>query len=440
MPYDPDYGIWLKDNGISRQTKITFSDLPLRHVDVVSAGHYCTTAATAVDGRGYAVTFDFDDAILEQIIFLLPDALASTIKPALKTAKGPASFELPGPLRLQATARIGTRQNGRDEQFVPLVIEKISPANERCDPSTSDPELRHHPRFAKLKGDAREHWRRFRPKMVRALEQDGDLDAALDRAVASALKTEAAYLAQGFPEDGAWEAAREHIFLKDEATEEEANNVCDIEAEWLAQKENEGVVLMLPNGRCVSEAELEEGLEDWQFTDIPPTHVIDGPFIACDELQQCVIRVVALENDEIGTEVWNGKSWEQGGSLSQAVRARAPWNDELIQYGIKEENMDGGVQQSRLAPHDREGYIPRPELTLRNVFFVIFVVSAFLALTLVSSMLAYRWFYPREYVEHLFYGRRFDLRFGLDWLVSSAVYSGFIYRRLQGRHHSKKPT
>ena len=434
MSHDLDYGIWLRDNGVSQQTEITFSDLPLRHLDVVSAGHYCTTAATVVDGRRYAVTFDFDDSILEQIIFLLPDVLASSVRPALKAASGPASFELLRLVRLQATARIGTLQDGRDEQFLPLVIEKISPANERRDPSPSDSDVRSHPRFTKLKAEAREHWQHFRPKMFCVLKERGELDAALDRAVTKAITTEAAYVAEGYPVDGAWEAAREHIFLKDEASEEEEENSSyDIETDWLAQKEKEGVVLALPNGRCVSEAELEEGLEDWQFTDTPPTKVIDGPFISSDGLQQFPIRVVVLENDEIGTEVWNGSSWERGGSLNLAVRARAPWNNELIQFGIEEMGMEKTNRTNSSEQRSECENDSRTELALGKIFFVIFIFSVFLALTAITSALLYRWLYPQEYIQSLVYGRRFDMRFMIDWLVSSALYSALLYRALGAR-------
>lgn len=122
---------------------------------------------------------------------------------------------------------------------------------------------------------------------------------------------------------------------------------------WLPNNKKEGAIFCLPNGRCVSEEELENGLDEWQFTDATVGAVIDGPFICSDGNHQIeLMRVVFLPEHAIGTEVWNGSSWEKGGTLNQAVQARAPWQEELESYGMKENTMtnlrDSSVENPKI--------------------------------------------------------------------------------------------
>lgn len=65
---------------------------------------------------------------------------------------------------------------------------------------------------------AKEHWRKYRPKMSRDLERQGKLDAALYAAQELTAKALAdAILRDGLSHDQAWELVREEwIFLPDE--------------------------------------------------------------------------------------------------------------------------------------------------------------------------------------------------------------------------------
>ena len=69
---------------------------------------------------------------------------------------------------------------------------------------------------------------------------------------------------------------------------------------------------------------------------------------------------------------------------------------------------------------------------LAQSFFAVFVLSLFLSVTTITAAVAYRWIFPRKYVELLLSGHHFDFRFVLNWLASAAIYSGLTYKRLKG--------
>jgi hypothetical protein len=65
--------------------------------------------------------------------------------------------------------------------------------------------------------DAKEHWKKYRPKMYAALERSGKLNQHLNMAVEQTKNDYAQMIEDGMPVDAAWEAVRErYLFLPTE--------------------------------------------------------------------------------------------------------------------------------------------------------------------------------------------------------------------------------
>jgi hypothetical protein len=122
----PDYGLFLLNEGYSRDVGLNFYDFPFHYVGVLELGRFTTTRNLMRGGIEYAVSLDFDTEILAEILALCPEPVADCVMGELENdPSGPSTIKLPEPLAIGLEATLGQLQFGDGEKFVPLVIKRV---------------------------------------------------------------------------------------------------------------------------------------------------------------------------------------------------------------------------------------------------------------------------------------------------------------------------
>lgn len=126
MGYKPDYGLRLLAEGISRDVDIFFPEFPLSSVTVLNRGWYSTMVEVPRGGEWLALSLDFNQAQLQQILTGAPTQIAEHIRAELSRGQdSPREIELPDRIAFGVRARLGQLQHGQHEEFVPLVVQEI---------------------------------------------------------------------------------------------------------------------------------------------------------------------------------------------------------------------------------------------------------------------------------------------------------------------------
>ena len=126
MTFRPDYGLRLINDGISRDVDHFFYDFRLFSLTVLARGQYSTMAEKLYSGELQAVSLDFDQRQLEQILAKATPQLAAFIR--VELARDPASprtIDFAGEVAFGVRARLGQLQKVQRESFVPFVAQEI---------------------------------------------------------------------------------------------------------------------------------------------------------------------------------------------------------------------------------------------------------------------------------------------------------------------------
>lgn len=126
MSFKPDYGLKLLSSGTSRSTNLHFCDFRLYSLTILGRGDYSTMVEIPVDGQVYAMSLDFNQSILDQILCKAPHEISSYLNgELLRDPNTLRTIDFNGEVVFGVRAQLGELQRAQEEQFVPLVAQEI---------------------------------------------------------------------------------------------------------------------------------------------------------------------------------------------------------------------------------------------------------------------------------------------------------------------------
>lgn len=145
MGYKPDYGLRLVAEGVSRNVDIFFPEFPLYSVTVLGRGWYSTMVEVPRGGESLALSLDFNQTQLQQILAGAPTGIAEHIRAELSRAPdSPREIELPNGITFGVRARLGQLQHAQHEDYVPLVLKEVLTVGSGAAPPQSHSDSRDH--------------------------------------------------------------------------------------------------------------------------------------------------------------------------------------------------------------------------------------------------------------------------------------------------------
>ena len=127
MSFAPDFGLRLIRDGASPDLDIHIVPFELDHISIVNDELFTTISNMEFDGEPHAVSLDFGVEVLKAIHALCPDEIAQFIAGQLSENSFEGyTIELPEPVALAVTARLGEIQTAEKEQYVPLIVQSVS--------------------------------------------------------------------------------------------------------------------------------------------------------------------------------------------------------------------------------------------------------------------------------------------------------------------------
>lgn len=129
MSYKPDYGLKLLNDGCSKDVDHIFYDFRLYNLSILGQKQYSTMVDMPYDGEVYALSLDFNERQLFQILTKAAPMLQAYIKAELaREHESPRFIRLDGidvHVSFGVRARLGQLQKVEKESFVPLVAVEI---------------------------------------------------------------------------------------------------------------------------------------------------------------------------------------------------------------------------------------------------------------------------------------------------------------------------
>ena len=122
----PDYGLHLMSTGIPGDIEHNFYDFRLFSLTILGQGQYSTTVNMTIGGETFAMSLDFNQAQLDDILSKYPENIVDTIKKELTTDPStPRDFVIDGNITFGVRARLGELQKVKYEKFVPFIVQEF---------------------------------------------------------------------------------------------------------------------------------------------------------------------------------------------------------------------------------------------------------------------------------------------------------------------------
>lgn len=126
MSFKPDYGIRLLKDAVSSTVDHRFYDFRLYSLSVIARGQYSTMVDLPYDGQVYALSLDFSESHLDEILAKASPELRLHIRAQLLADPAtPRTIDFEGEVSFGVRARLGALQKVQRESFVPLVAQEI---------------------------------------------------------------------------------------------------------------------------------------------------------------------------------------------------------------------------------------------------------------------------------------------------------------------------
>src|ERR671924_1625935 len=126
MSYKPDYGLRLLKESFSPTTDLFFYNFRLYSLTVLGRGQYATMVEYPYANARHALSLDFNEAQLKQILAKATPQLSAFIESQLDTdPTTPRTIRFEGEIPFDVRARLGELQKVQREEFVPLVAQEI---------------------------------------------------------------------------------------------------------------------------------------------------------------------------------------------------------------------------------------------------------------------------------------------------------------------------
>lgn len=127
-----DYGLLLynQTRDLPEKPQFVFMNFVIANLARVEPNLYSVSSKTEVEGEEYAMTIDFDKAILDSMLALLPGYISDQLRQALKGEDNyPIFIDLsqnPGdPITMDIRTKIGELQQGEDEDFISMIVTEV---------------------------------------------------------------------------------------------------------------------------------------------------------------------------------------------------------------------------------------------------------------------------------------------------------------------------
>ena len=126
MSFKPDYGLRQINEGLSRDLDQYFYDFRLYNLSVLGRGQYSTMVEIPFAGELHALSLDFNQKQLDQILSKASSQIASFLRKEIALDPStPRTIDLEGEVAFGFRARLGQLQKVQRESFVPLVAQEI---------------------------------------------------------------------------------------------------------------------------------------------------------------------------------------------------------------------------------------------------------------------------------------------------------------------------
>jgi hypothetical protein len=126
MSFKPDYGLRQMNDGVSRNVDQYFYDFRLYSLTVLGRGEYSTMVEIPFFGEIHALSLDFNQIHLDQILSKAPPQISTFIRKELtRDPSTPRTLDFEGQVVFGVRARLGEIQKVQRESFVPLIAQEI---------------------------------------------------------------------------------------------------------------------------------------------------------------------------------------------------------------------------------------------------------------------------------------------------------------------------
>ena len=123
----PDYGLKLYKDGISKDIDLTFFDFPLSDLTILSQGQYSSIVNITADNIEYALSLDFNQTQLTEILLNSKSNSVRIIKDELKQDSiSPRAIDFEDKISIDIVARLGDIEVNQDESYVPFVLQEVT--------------------------------------------------------------------------------------------------------------------------------------------------------------------------------------------------------------------------------------------------------------------------------------------------------------------------
>lgn len=122
MSYKRDYGLKQVTAGVGQDVDQYFHNFTLYSLSVLERGRYSTMNEVPWDGEWCALSLDFNQEHLEQILAKAPPHIAVFIRQEIfRDPSSPRTIDFEGEVIFGVRARLGQLQVLERESFVPLI-------------------------------------------------------------------------------------------------------------------------------------------------------------------------------------------------------------------------------------------------------------------------------------------------------------------------------
>jgi hypothetical protein len=126
VSFKPDYGLRLMNQGHGQHVNHNFYDCRLSSLTVLGAGQYSTTVDCPIAGEMHALSLDFTERQLEEILLKASPELTKFLRnEIIRDPSTPRTIDFEGEVPFAVRARLGELQDAEFESFVPLVAQEI---------------------------------------------------------------------------------------------------------------------------------------------------------------------------------------------------------------------------------------------------------------------------------------------------------------------------
>ena len=122
----PDLGLHYTSLGYPQEMRHCFYSVQFSDIAVLDTNAFTSTFEYLFTGKAYAMSFDFDARIFQAVINKLPQKEKEQYLASLVGKQPPYYSDLPSPVIAKSiTARLGEPQKGRNDTFIPFVIDTL---------------------------------------------------------------------------------------------------------------------------------------------------------------------------------------------------------------------------------------------------------------------------------------------------------------------------